>query len=298
MTDPSLAFYASHSANSDPQEFGRAYAVVPADLAGLCRWVQNVVFHIYEASELEPPLPAERQEDRRTRRVAEILDRISDAGPRDLTKPRVPQQRFSGTCRDFALLTCSLLRHRSVPARLRVGFAGYFNPPRFEDHWLCEAWDAAAGRWRLIDAQLDATALDRFRIGFDPLDVPRDAFLTAGVAWRRLRDAQLDASRFGVSFIGIEGAWFVAGSLLRDLAALNGLELEPWDYWSHALTVSESQAVPEKLEPLFDEIAFALASDPPDLDTVRQLYGRPELRVPEEVVCFPFGEPERARVVR
>ncbi len=297
MTESTLAFYAGHSAHSEPLDFARFYAAVPDDLAGLCRWVRNVVFHIHDAAALEPPLPAERHQDRRVRRVAEILDRVSHAGPADLARPRAPQQRFSGTCRDFALLTCSLLRHRAVPARLRVGFAGYFNPPRFEDHWLCEAWDPEQGRWRLLDAQLGPEDLQRFRVDFDPLDVPRDAFLTAGTAWRSLRNGDRAAERFGVSAIGIEGAWFVAGSLFRDLAALNKVELEPWDYWSHTLEISERHAVPEDLEPLLDEIAATLAADPIDLDAVRRLYARPDLGVPGEVVCFPSGEPERARVL-
>ncbi len=296
MTDPTLAFYATQSAHSDPQDFARLIAAAPADWAGLCRWVQNLVFHIYDASELDPPLPAERQQDRRTRRVSEILERIGDAGPGDLGRPRAPQQRFSGTCRDFALLTCSLLRHQAVPARLRVGFAGYFNAPRFEDHWLCEAWDSNQGRWRLLDAQLGPEDRRRFQVAFDPLDVPRDAFLTAGAAWQSLRTGDREAKRFGVSFVGIEGAWFVASSLFRDLAALNKVELEPWDYWSHTLAISERHEVPEDLEPLLDEIAAALAADPIDLDAVRQLYARPDLGVPGEVVCYPSGELERARV--
>lgn len=297
MTDATLAFFATHSSHSDPQDLARLYETAPADWTGLCRWVRNVVSHVYDATEADPPLPAARQQDRRVRRVAEILERIADAGPEDLSVERPRAQRFLGTCRDFALLACSLLRHRSVPARLRVGFAGYFDPPRFEDHWLCEAWDAEQGRWRLLDAQLGPEDLQRFQIAFDPLDVPRNGFLTAGAAWRSLRDGDMAAERFGVSFVGIEGAWFVASSLFRDLAALNKLELEPWDYWSHSIAISERHAAPEDLEPLFDRIAAALVSDPSDLDALRQLYARPDLKVPGEVVCYPLGAPERARVV-
>ena len=100
-----------------------------------------------------------------------------------------------------------------------------------------------------------------------------------------------------MSVIGIEGAWFVASSLFRDLAALDKVELEPWDYWSHTIAISERHAVPEDLGPLLDRIAAALASDPTDLDAVRQLYARPDLGGPGEVVCYPHGEPERAAVV-
>ncbi len=33
------------------------------------------------------------------------------------------QSHLFGTCRDYALLLCSMLRHRSIPARVRCGFA-------------------------------------------------------------------------------------------------------------------------------------------------------------------------------
>ena len=48
-----------------------------------------------------------------------------------------------------------MLRHRRIPARLRCGFAAYFDRGRWEDHWICEYWRPAEGRWCRVDAQLD-----------------------------------------------------------------------------------------------------------------------------------------------
>jgi hypothetical protein len=65
---------------------------------------------------------------------------------------------------------------------VRCGFATYFNR-RWVDHWVCEYWDKQSRQWRLSDPQIDGVLKDRCRIEFDPKDVPRQAFLTAGQAW-------------------------------------------------------------------------------------------------------------------
>jgi len=66
-------------------------------------------------------------------------------------------------------------------------------------------------------------------ISFDPLDVPRDQFLTAGVAWQMCRTGQDNPDHFGI--FNMRGLWFVRGNLVRDLLALNTIEILPWDVW-------------------------------------------------------------------
>ena len=39
-----------------------------------------------------------------------------------------------------------MLRAKGVPARARLGFGSYFNPGYFEEHVLCEYWNAAQER--------------------------------------------------------------------------------------------------------------------------------------------------------
>jgi len=91
---------------------------------------------------------------RETLPIARRLAMVEEAGGRDLP----PDRRTPGTCRDFALMTCSALRERDVPARVRCGFATYFPSNPFEDHWVCEHWREDEKRWVLTDAQLDPTA--------------------------------------------------------------------------------------------------------------------------------------------
>jgi hypothetical protein len=143
-----------------------------------------------------------------------------------------------------------------VPARSRCGFAAYFNPPNFEDHWVCEYWDAQDRRWRLADPQIDDVWRRRLGIHFDTLDLPRTQFLTASDAWRRCRSGQADEQQFGISFAGLRGLWFLAGSLVRDMAALNKMEMAPWDVWG-----AQPQPRAEFDLAFFDELA-ALTRDP------------------------------------
>ena len=72
------------------------------------------------------------------RSVDEMLSRLRVLDPRPLTVTRPPESRLLGTCRHFATLLCAILRHQCRPARACCGFANYFIPDRYEDHWVCE----------------------------------------------------------------------------------------------------------------------------------------------------------------
>src|SRR4029450_1871963 len=63
-------------------------------------------------------------------------------------------------------------------------------------------------------------------------DVPRDQFVDASTAWRRVRAGAFDPARMGLSVLGLTGAWFVVGNLMLDAAALNKEEMLPWEKWS------------------------------------------------------------------
>ncbi|TDB93218.1 hypothetical protein E1091_12115 [Micromonospora fluostatini] len=73
--------------------------------------------------------------------------------------------------------------------------------------WSLGSSDGRAGvlsgdGWRLADPQLAGGAAEAYRIGFDPMDVPRDAFLVGGRAWQECRRGERDPERFGVSVVG------------------------------------------------------------------------------------------------
>jgi hypothetical protein len=124
-------YYRAHGALTEPGRFGSTLAA-PADLAGLCAFIQGIVIHSDWASAYGVATDLSRE----TQAVAHRLAMVEQAGGRDLP----PDLRTPGICRDFALMTCSALRERGVPARVRCGFATYFSLNPFEDHWVCEHW--------------------------------------------------------------------------------------------------------------------------------------------------------------
>lgn len=106
----------------------------PGAIAG---WVQGLLLHDFTATLLHPG-EADRLAgaSRATLSVARRMDRLR-ALQADLLAPRPPGLRDVGTCRDFALLFCAALRRKGFEARVACGFARYFHPPTFEDHWVC-----------------------------------------------------------------------------------------------------------------------------------------------------------------
>ena len=294
MTSEERAYYVSHSLMSDPGVFAAALGVLPSDPARLVEAVCGLVLHPLQVAWLGFTPDLEASDDVESRTIPKILARIlaRDGAPLDVARP--PERRFIGICRDYVMVACAALRHHGVPARARVGFATYFVQGFYDDHWVCEYY--ADGRWRLLDPQLVVRVRDHYGITFSPADVPRDAFLVAGEAWRRVRSGAIDPAKCGVHAYGLTGLWFIAGNVLKDLAALNKREMLGWDYWGLSLDFSgPGSPVPDAAATRLDAVAAVTAHDP-DWKTLRDSYdGDETLRVPPVVRSFgPTGPKEVA----
>jgi hypothetical protein len=268
---------------SDPGPRASLLDAMPPDPDQLIAAVSGLVLHRLFVKPLGiTPHPASA-DDTESRLMGTILERITarDAAALDVARP--PERRFIGICRDYTLLACAALRHHGVPARARVGFANYFTPNFNEDHWVCEYY--ADGRWRLLDPELSPRVRDYFRITFSPSDVPRDGFLTGGDAWLRVRRGAIDPATCGVSSDGISGAWFVAGNVVRDLAALNKREMLAWDSWGIARECPRGKVIPDAVAARLDAVAGVIAARELDWKTCRAMYdGDETLRVPAVVL--------------
>jgi len=280
-----LDYYAKPGSLSELGAHAARVKDLPDGLADLCRVVQGLVVHPFlgHLYGLEPA--AIRHAELEIRGAAEFLDRALALDPRPLAEPRPPERRVVGNCRHFTLLLCSLLRARGMPARARCGFATWFEPSNFTDHWVCEVWDPARGAWRLVDAQLDARQREAFGLSFDPLDVPRTEFLVAGEAWQRCRSGRSDPHAFGI--MDLRGLWFVRGNVVRDLAAFAKRELLPWDGWGLMADQHESDA--DELALLDRAAGLTLAGDERHAERLELQASEPGLRVPPVVVSFDLG---------
>jgi hypothetical protein len=274
-----LAFYSRPGLMTDPGDRAPLLAGLPADVAALCKVVQNVQLHIFWAERMGLPLSEERQQEVGIREVVTKLARIVELDDRPLAEPRPLERRLVGNCRDFTVLLTAILRHQGVPARARCGFGTYFLPGHYEDHWICEVWHPAEARWARVDSQLDAFQRGALGVDFDPLDLPPGRFLTGGDAWQLCRSGQADPDLFGI--FDMHGLWFIRGNLVRDFLALLKIEILPWDCWG-IIDKDEAALTAEDLA-LLDRLAELTAARHDRLSTLQALYEADDrLRMPAD----------------
>jgi hypothetical protein len=150
-------------------------------------------------------------------------------------------------------------------------------PGKNVDHWVTEYWEEDGARWVRVDAEaLGDQLIAR------PDDLADGEFLTGGEAWALYRKGEVKAEDFGVD--GVEDAWGVAeirGNAVRDLAALNKVEMLPWDAWGR-MDDSYAGRTGDDYDELIDMVAAVCASG--DGAAIKELYGREELAVPASMI--------------
>jgi Transglutaminase-like superfamily len=290
-------FYTRPSAMTSAGRYAPLLEALPGDVTELTRVVQGLGVYDAVARDFYGfAIPDGREAEIHIRPVEGMLERLLQLDDRPLSAPRPVARRLVCRCRNYTLLLLAMLRAKGIPARARCGFGTYFNPPCFEDHWACEYWRAAEARWALADPQFDEVWRAKLNIRHDILDVPRDRFLVAGDAWAKCHAGQADPSRFGIQFAGLRGLWFIAGSIVRDLAALNGAEMLPWDVWGCQPRPGE-QLNSEQLA-FFDRLAQLSQNPDGSFDDLRRLYNDDErLRVPATVFNALRNRPVSTRSV-
>jgi hypothetical protein len=225
------------------------------------------------------PMP-EGRDDIQIRPASGMIDRIIELEPSPLVDRREPNKRFIGNCRHFATLTCALLRYQGVPSRVRAGFAGYFVPDTWVDHWIIEYWRPADERWVRVDPEYS----DRWFQQRDPdatsESVAQRRYLSGGEAWQKCRRGELDPNRCNMG--GNWGIGEVRGSVMYDLAALNQHEMLPWDTWGQMQAAYRNET-DSAYDELLDSISSVTSSG--DFDAIRGLYeDDPDLQVPASLL--------------
>jgi len=234
-----LDYYRTQSTWTDPGANLPMYQGIPDAIPNVVQAVQNVVVHggllwLYKMN------PTEQQNGGfYIRKAEEILGRIGQLKPGSLTVPRSENERLVVNCRQFAVLTCSILRSKGIPARVRAGYALYtWGRGKYENHWICEYWHPTQLRWVQVDAQIDAAQRKLMGIDFNTLDMPPGQFISAGEGWERYRQGKVNIESFG---LGGKGGWngigwgMVMPNVVCDAMALNKDEFLPWDippYWT------------------------------------------------------------------
>ena len=263
-----LTFFAEQGPISDPRSYEYLFENLPTKIDELCKVVQGNTIHVFWAERYGLKLSTDRQEEVQLRWMEKRLAHILELDSRPLTEVRPLEKKIVGNCRDFTLLLVSILRHQGGPARARCGFGAYFLTDHYEDHWVAEYWNAEQERWILVDAQLDEFQCKELNISFDPLDVPRAQFIVGGAAWQMCRSGDEDPDKFGI--FDMHGLWFVRGDFIRDVAALNKVELLPWDCWG-SINGTDDDVSPEDMA-FLDYLAELTSEDVPNFEEVQNIY--------------------------
>ncbi|MEE3921689.1 transglutaminase domain-containing protein [Micromonospora sp. BRA006-A] len=215
--------YRAHSPYSDPRHHTALLDAVPAGLPTVAATARNVIVH-YRAGGVE--LPDVRQAEVNLRWMDRILDTDQSRFPLPLTAERPAAERVAGCCRDHALFVVAALRQHGVPARSRVGFAGYFVPGWHHDHVLAEWWNGE--RWVWSDPELDPGGEQPFD-GYD-IDPEAGHFESAARVWLAYRAGRIDPDTYGVDpSLPIRGDWLVHDYVLLELAHRHRDEVLLWD---------------------------------------------------------------------
>jgi hypothetical protein len=287
--------HAQHTAYSDPGRHADLVAAVPSDPAGLSAVARNVIVH-YRASGHE--LPASTRHEVNSRWLEEILAADQGRHQRPLAEPRDVLDRVQGCCRDHTLLCLGVLRSQGIPARSRVGFAGYFVDGWHHDHVIVEAW--LDDRWRRFDSEVEGPVPTLP----DPTDIAwcepaGSGFVTAAQVWAGYRRGEVDPRTYGVGpdVPVFRGERFIFDEVIHELAHRFGDELLLWDGWGRIAQAEPGEPVSTDeaawLDPLADLLLAADDGDQHAEQALLERYRRdPDLR-PGPVIeqASPFGDP-------
>jgi Transglutaminase-like superfamily len=268
--------YRSPVAMSNPGRHAVLFDGLPRNVRALAETVQGLLIHQHIAPAYGVTLNRDQQAQSHVRAAEKILGDIIERDGQPLSTARSTNERQVGVCRHFTLLHVAMLRTKGIPARARCGFGAYFEKGKYLDHWVTEYWSEERECWVLFDPQIDNRQRELFKIGFDRADVPRDQFVVAGDAWSLCRSGRTDPSAFGI--LDMHGLWFIAGNLVRDVAALNNHEMLPWDVWG-AMPRQDS----ELDLPFFDRLAIVSREPDDHADELSALYRDERVSVPGTV---------------
>jgi Transglutaminase-like superfamily len=261
-------FYRRPSPTSDLGRHRELLLDLPAEADALGTIVRGLLIHNFAAKSRGLQFSADRISHMETVGAEAILDNVMSLDPSPLDFKRPAERRMVGFCYHFALLHCALLRATGTPARVRCGFAGYFAPRRWIDHWVVEYWDG--DNWRLTDPQTGRA------------DLTDDDFQNGVHGWNQCRNG---ASRPTLYGNGELWGWDeLRGSLINDVAALNKVEVSGW-YWCDRIRVDPLDQQHDELDTSLD-ILCHLAATAGSLERIRKCFDLyPELQPPADAVA-------------
>lgn len=285
----SIKFYKRQSAMTDPGDFAPLFDCIPDDIGLIKSLVDGLILHFWDGSIYNYQIPYKKLLDIETRYVSKMLKKIGDSDTAPLTIARPFDKRIVGSCRDYATLFCSILRHKGIPARTRVAFSTFYFKEYNHDEIVLEYWNVDKKKWCIVDPRVNNFHIQRKKLSvdFDLLDVPQDKLVVAGLAWQMVRANKACADSFcGGDHNKNKGLWYIRDRLIQDFAALNSVEMQLWDAWGLMLDDREIEENKEQLNYL-DRIAHMTVEPDKNFNNIiTQFDYDSNLRVPKKIMSF------------
>lgn len=284
-------YYRQQSSFTDPERYLSCFAELPSSVAKLCEITRHLMLHFMEVQSTHIDARA-RLHELDLRYLANRMEKLIQLNHTSLLLKRSDGTKSIGCCRDFSLMLCSFLREKNIPARLRFGFSTCHIPGFHHDQVLLEYWSESSQKWCLADARINSYFIQKYNLNknLEPHDLSYDLFMTAGEAWHLCRSGKKSPHRFGTGLsTRVSGWWFIRNKLIQDLAALNKMELLPWDCWGIMLKTRGDDFMQddEQIE-LLDYIADLTAASNIDLEKIRHLYRDERVAVPKQIYSESF----------
>lgn len=222
-----LDSYREQSLYSDPGEFGVLLEGLPGDVRIISAVARNLFAHYAVEAAF---LPDYSRADINLRNLKKQLQLDQERNGKTLTAERQTSEKLQGCCRDMALFSVGVLRAHKVPARTRVGFAGYITQGWHYDHVVVESY--IDGKWQVFDPQIpvpaEGTIEDTFNLKLNESD---KGFVTASYVWKNWREGNLKLESYGIKpGLGADER-FIFNEVLLEAAHRFKRELLLWDNW-------------------------------------------------------------------
>ena len=282
-----LSYYIEQSSFTSPGIFQDLLKQFPDDVTDICHCLHHLFLHYNDIKLLNTIIDPVRFHEMNFRTAADIFQKMMSLNSSSILIKRVASHRVLGICRHTALIICSILRSRNIPARLRAGFVNYLIPGMYLDGYALQFFDATLKRWRSIDSRTSALLIKTYQldIPFNLTDLPCDRFITAAEAWVKCRQKEINPARFGSR--DFRAMPMIRNRLIQGLALLNKKEDLLWDVWG-AMLDDQMDFV------LLDDLAAILIDKKSSLNHYQQFYfNYPSLQFKNKILMDnPFLTPE------
>ena len=219
FSDSVLEFYKQYSSYTDPGEYAYLYETLPDSLPELCSIIKSQFIHPYaELPDVKDLIPRDRwNEMEKYPTVKSILAGLVSFDSRGFVTDRKPQNKLVLGCREYAILLASVLKYRSIPARVRCGHADYLIPGLHGSHTICEVWNVNEKRWMLVDP---STGM---------IDFSREKFDFSNETWLKMQKGEIDPNLY-MAPPNTTGLVSIVGKISPDLLSVLGTEFTIYQY--------------------------------------------------------------------